>query len=180
MQKRKQMSIIKLKHHIAIIPGGVIFSLLFILGLFLFATAVKAEEKMNSWMTLTEDASLLLPEETLIAHIDISNLKIISQKENHFKISFDITNGMPLVQPNMQYRVGLISADHMFAFLKDELGAQVYPEEIVLAGNETISRTIEYTAPAYLSGEYVLWVKSRMRGDTRWIQTDGGSDHTKR
>ena len=174
MKKTKQRSIIKLKHHIAIIPGGVIFSLLFILGLFLFATAVKAEEKMNQWIILAEDIDPSLPREALATSIDINNLKIISQKENHLKISFDITNGMPLVQPNMQYRVGLTRGDHTYGFLEDELGVQVYqkdelgakayPEEIVLASNETISRTIEYTAPAYLSGEYFLWVKIQNAG----------------
>ena len=164
MQKRKQMSIIKLKHHIAIIPGGVIFSLLFILGFCLFAITVKAEEKTNSWIILAEDTDPSLPKEALITSINISNLKIISQEENYFEISLDITNGMPLVQPNMQYRVGLTRGDYIYGLLKDELGARVYPEEIVLASNETVSKTIEYTAPAYLSGEYFLWVKIQNAG----------------
>jgi len=135
-----------------------------ILGFFLFTTAIKAEEKMNQWIILAEDTDPSLPKEALATSIDINNLKIISQRENNLEISFDIVNNMSLVQPDMQYRVGLISADHVFGLLKDELGAKVYPEEIVLAGNETISRTIKYTAPAYLSGEYVLWVKIQNAG----------------
>jgi hypothetical protein len=92
--------------------------------------------------------------------ISIENLKIVSQNNNLLKISFDAVNGNPYSRNEIMYGVLLNKKSETSEDLPYYGEArQFYPEKIFFDVNTRISRTIEYTAPDYLSGEYLLSVE---------------------
>jgi hypothetical protein len=152
------------------------------IGLFLFRTKVNAQENvqtktpeetqkirdeiMKSTTTLsnngeTDQNMKSLPldavptngmdESKFLAWVNVSSFKIISQDGNNFKLSFEMRNEK-LNQPGARYGVLLSKKG-----IKDEfIYNKVYDEILELSVNETVKRDIEFQAPEFLSGEYVL------------------------
>ncbi|MEI7709276.1 MAG: hypothetical protein WCI76_01010 [bacterium] len=92
-----------------------------------------------------------------VATVNIYNAKIDSQNGNVFNLSFDISNRIG-VQPNVKYSVILSTSTTTTQAVFDE---HVYDEVLSLGENETIHKTITYTAPSVLSGKYDLMISSK-------------------
>lgn len=90
----------------------------------------------------------------LIATANIRNAKIISQDKNVFNISFDVENGK-FAQSGVKYGISLVDNSGKNPVLVDDYS---YPEIISLSNDNTISKSITYTAPSDLNGEYDLYV----------------------
>jgi len=78
-----------------------------------------------------------------VATVNIYEARIIEQKDNVFKLAFDLTNGAS-IQPDVKYAVQLVDTNNVIA---DE---RIYSEIINLRENQSISKQIEYQAPSYL------------------------------
>ncbi len=89
---------------------------------------------------------------TPIATVDIQHAKIISQKDNVFDISFDLTNREGQ-QTGVKYGVQLISGNAIV----DE---KAYDESLTLQEHSSIPKEITYTAPKELNGTYNLFLVS--------------------
>ena len=91
---------------------------------------------------------------TLVAMVNIENQKIVSQKDNNFMLSFDLSNGKGL-QSGVKYGVELVPENaHYIADQK------VYDESMTLYENSTVHKEITYVAPAGFNGDYDLYVLS--------------------
>ena len=146
-------------------------SILVFYGFFLFFTIAKAEEPVQSGIEQTSSmrfessgsGTIIFnagskESSITVADVSLDNIKIISQNTNRFKVSFDIINNSSQVQPNIKYGIFLIPKKDSLEIIQNETEEQVYPEEITLDGNSRVNRTIEYIAPSYLVGEYLLSV----------------------
>lgn len=89
----------------------------------------------------------------VLATVNISDAKIVSQVGNIFKISFSLTNREGL-QTGVKYSVKLIKDGQ---YMTDE---KVYDESLTLNPNSEVKKEIEYTAPSTLSGDYSLLLVS--------------------
>jgi len=107
----------------------------------------------------------------LMASLVVENIKIISQDKSNLKISFDIINNNSWVQTNIGYQVTLsplesytnISSsvpDEKVGVKKTIVTSKTYPEMLSLKGNARKNKVIEYKAPAYLNGDYLLSVNT--------------------
>ncbi len=96
-------------------------------------------------------------EKVILANVNVSNTKIISQKGNNFDISFSLSNGLG-VQTGIYYSVLLSEDTHSGQITVDE---KVYTESLSLAENSNINREINYTAPGVLDGTYQLLLISK-------------------
>lgn len=96
----------------------------------------------------------------VVASIGIVNLEVVSQKNNQFKISFDIVNNSSQVQTNIKYGVFILPKNQASDSSLNEVDRKIYSEEISLPSFGRVDRTVEYIAPSYLRGEYLLSVMS--------------------
>lgn len=92
------------------------------------------------------------PKVFLLATVNISNYKIVSQKDNVFNISFTLTNRVG-IQTGIKYGLQLIKGEGQNATIVDE---KVYPDYLTLSDNSYIPKEITYEAPKTLSGDYNL------------------------
>ncbi len=90
----------------------------------------------------------------LVATVDIVDASIINQVGNKFQIYFALENEQGL-QTGVKYGVQLIPENG--SYIAHE---QVYEESLTLYENSEQSREIEYTAPSYLGGTYILQLVS--------------------
>ena len=58
--------------------------------------------------------------------------------------------------------------------MEDEI---VYPEVLDLGENSKVSREVEYIAPSYLAGDYVLWVIAKNSDNLPLGQMPAGEIH---
>jgi len=140
-----------------------------ILASFLFIPVVKAEEPglneaeqapeirfdASGFGTIIFDAnSDRVP--VTVADVGLDDIKVISQDGNRLKVSFNIINYGHRIQSNIKYGIFLIPKKDSLEIIQNKTGEKVYLEEISLIEHEGINRTVEYTAPSYLAGEYLL------------------------
>lgn len=122
---------------------------LLMLGLFSVSSNVWAEE---------EKVEILYENKAeLVATVNIYGAKILSQKNNIFDISFNISNGK-IIQPGVKYGIQLIKKTEKGQLLIDEF---VYDEVLDLPQNILLSKKISYAAPANIEGKYDLYLKSK-------------------
>lgn len=94
----------------------------------------------------------------VFATVNIYNATTTSQTGNTFTIDFDISNREG-VQLGVRYGVSLVKISATGAIsVADE---HVYDETLTLGAGEMVHKTITYTAPASLSGEYTLILASK-------------------
>ncbi|MFZ2189088.1 MAG: hypothetical protein WAV73_06020 [Candidatus Moraniibacteriota bacterium] len=122
-------------------------SILVIFGLAFFISNVQAAEISSPKQKKTDT----------VATTGIDNAKIVSQDKNQLKVTFGLSNRAN-VQPDVKYAVQLIKKDKGGQVVVDE---QIYPEIVNLGENETISKEINYIAPAYFSGNFQLWLVAK-------------------
>ncbi len=96
------------------------------------------------------------PGATILATVNIQNAKIVSQKDNVFQISFDITNRVT-PQTGVQYAVVLLGEKDGSQFTA---ATHVYPDILSLAEHSSTHKDITFTAPASLSGTFDLVLTS--------------------
>lgn len=95
-------------------------------------------------------------EAVLLASVDIYEAQVLSVEGFDVNVSFDLHNGVG-VQPGVRYAVYLFEErDGDTAFVD----ALAYDETLVLGPGETVHKTVPYTAPSYLKGDYQVWVAS--------------------
>ncbi|MCB9813824.1 hypothetical protein H6784_00250 [Candidatus Nomurabacteria bacterium] len=130
-----------------------------------FLENVQSEEDFNN-LTAEQQAETnqyfdeLSRVSTVIANVNIQDLSIVSQDKNVFNVSFELANGTG-VQTGVKYSVSLIRETDQGQFKMD---TKIYPEVLTLSENSTIKKSITYTAPTGLNGEYTLLVESRTKG----------------
>jgi hypothetical protein len=91
----------------------------------------------------------------LVATVNIFNAKIVSQEGNKLKIGFDLTNRQGN-QPNVRYGIELFSKKG-----EQELAdRKVFEEKLILGENESLPKEVVYEAPAYLAGDFSVFVLS--------------------
>ena len=183
MQKRKQKSFLRRITRITL-SLAIAFNL-FVLAGMVMVKAVQAEEAIPEETNFIDSGLVEVPKEdsgkileslnseeiifdfsipefsSVELGVDIENAKIVSQEGSLLKISFDIINDNSQVQTYMRYGIFINEKDKKFSDSLPLYGKarQIYPEEINLGPNSKISRTVEYTVPSYLSGEYSLSVE---------------------
>ena len=89
-----------------------------------------------------------------VATVNIYNAAIASQDGNKVFLSFDLSNRVN-VQPDVRYSVKLISQTGQ---AQTQVAEKVYDEVVSLGENQTVHKQIEYDAPAYLTGQYQIWL----------------------
>lgn len=85
----------------------------------------------------------------LVGTVGVENARIISQDKNSFNVAFTITNKQ-ILQTGVKYGIDLYSTKDS-KYLIDE---KIYNESLNLSENSEIKKSIEYTAPKILGGEY--------------------------
>lgn len=91
------------------------------------------------------------------ATVNIQNATLTSQKGATFTIAFDLSNREG-VQPGVRYGVSLVTINKGAVSLFDE---RVYDDTLTLGVNETVRKTVTYSAPENLSGTYSLLLSSK-------------------
>ena len=91
----------------------------------------------------------------VVATVNIYNAQIASQSGDTIHLTFDLSNRVQ-VQPDVRYSVRLISQDGQQ--VTDE---KVYDDVVNLGENQTISKSIDYTAPKYFNGTFQVWILAR-------------------
>jgi hypothetical protein len=86
--------------------------------------------------------------------VNVYNAKVVSQDGNIFNISFDVKNG-GVPQAGLKYNISLLKETASGKFLSDKY---IYPETLSLNANTTLNKSIVYTAPSTLTGDYSLLV----------------------
>lgn len=127
-------------------------SSVFVLGSLLIAPVIFAEGTIETTSAPQPSGNVIVA-----STVNIKNAKIVSQDNNNFKISFDLTNREGL-QSGVKYGVQLVGDGVKGQYLADE---KVYPENVTLYENSSVSKEILYNAPANLAGEYTLWISSK-------------------
>lgn len=93
------------------------------------------------------------PPAELYATVGINNAVLKAQNGNTFTISFDLANREG-VQPDVRYAVVLTQNGKV-------VDLHPYDDKITLGTNDSVSRTISYTAPATFAGTYSLALSVR-------------------
>ena len=133
------------------------FILAFTITLFFGATYAPVYAQQPPKTASSSNISTSYSQAILIASVNLQNGHIVSQKDNVFDISFDIANSNG-IQSNVSYSVELISEAARGQVVVDQ---KVYGESLTLTENSRTHKTIQYTAPASLSGAYTLLLKSQ-------------------
>ena len=108
--------------------------------------------------TAATTGAVSIPKAQIVATTEIYSASIVSQEDSQFNLSFDFFNKEG-VQPGIKYAVQLLKIDSDGGqTLVDEF---VYPEVLDLKEGETKKMAISYTAPAYLQGEFSLWLAAK-------------------
>ncbi|MCA9362617.1 hypothetical protein KC906_04530 [Candidatus Kaiserbacteria bacterium] len=93
------------------------------------------------------------PRPIVVATVEFNDLQIVSQNGQDVQAAFTIINGQG-AQPDVRYRFDL----YMIGGVDDRkiVDTYVFPETLSVSENESVTKTVSYTAPAYLSGTYGL------------------------
>ena len=92
----------------------------------------------------------------LLATVNIQNAHITSQQGHTLALDFDFTNRQGL-QPQVHYSLQLVGTTAGNQYVADQY---VYPDNVPLAENTTVHKTITYAAPASLSGTFDVYLQS--------------------
>ena len=90
----------------------------------------------------------------VVATVNIYDAKIVAQSGRELRISFDLYNRKG-VQPQVRYAIQLQKADGGTPYV---VAQKVYDETVTLREDQTISRTVNFVVPAYISGRYDVMV----------------------
>ncbi len=93
-------------------------------------------------------------EPILLADVNITDAKIVSQDGNNFKISFNITNGKG-IQSGVKYGVELNSYVNGSYEVVDQ---KIYDESLSISEDSSVLKEVSYVSPNVFDGEYTLFI----------------------
>lgn len=125
--------------------------LFFIIPLFIFVFTFSARSLAQETPVISTNGA------TLVASVNIQGISIVSQEDNKFNLSFNLTNGKG-VQSGIHYRVRLVTATEKGDIVRDE---KIYDDTVFLPENSSVKKDISYTAPSTLSGTYKLHIDAQ-------------------
>lgn len=99
-------------------------------------------------------------EGTILADINLSNATI-SQEGNTVTIGLDIENRSAIPQPDIRYGIEIIKTTTQ---TQETVDSFIATETATVSANGSLHRDVIYTAPAFLSGSYDLWVIAKTTG----------------
>ena len=92
---------------------------------------------------------------TVIADINFRDPILLKQENNALDLYFRLENNFPKSEAGIRYGVQLVKNETL-------VGEKVYTEDVLsVEGNSSIQKIFTYEAPAYLSGEYDLWLVAK-------------------
>ncbi|MBD3238657.1 MAG: hypothetical protein GF332_03400 [Candidatus Moranbacteria bacterium] len=115
----------------------------------------------------------------IISTVNIDQARIISRKNNIFRVSFTVSN-QEKIQPNIRYAISLAKKGDLYDFID----SYTYPGSMDLIENSSITKQVTFTAPGYLQGQYDMYLElankegltlGRIKIDT--IQLNGSGDY---
>lgn len=95
----------------------------------------------------------------ILADINLSNITILSQDNNNFRIAVDIVNNANETQSDIKLGVELVKITENE---QTKVATFVLDEILVVGAKQTLHKEFSYQAPSALSGDYDLWVMGRM------------------
>jgi len=132
-------------------------SLSILLASSIVAPSIFAEDVINNSKIISDSLSKNSDNVMVVATVNIENAKVVSQVDNNFKISFDLTNREGL-QSGVKYGVELIGDGVKGQYTADQ---KIYTDNVTLYENSSVHKEISYVAPANLSGSYTIWISSK-------------------
>ena len=99
------------------------------------------------------------PRGIVVANINLHNAVMVSQTSKEIRIAFDLVNDGDIPQADIHYGVELIKKTDKGQGRVDTF---VSEEVLILAAKHAVHKEFTYPIPLFLSGEYELWVKSKM------------------
>lgn len=95
----------------------------------------------------------------VLANINLSNITILSQDGQNFRIAVDIVNNADVTQSDIRYGVELVKKNEKG---QTKVATFVSDEVLTVGAKQTLHKEFSYQAPATLNGDYDLWVMSKM------------------
>ncbi|MFZ2299807.1 MAG: hypothetical protein WAW00_01560, partial [Candidatus Moraniibacteriota bacterium] len=106
----------------------------------------------------------------VVASVELYNATIENQDGNTVTVGFDLVNTKG-IQPNVQYAIQVFKSEKSIDTKKSDVqtltftprtpvDTQIYDEKLTLAENVLIHRSVTYTAPASLTGDYEVRVNA--------------------
>ncbi len=105
----------------------------------------------------------------VLATVNAYDPKIISQSGSNFKLSLDIHNRTQ-AQPDIKYSVQLVTADNDPFIISEK----VYPEVLSLNEGQMLKKEIDYAAPDYLKGDFLLRIVAKSGNGLMFFISDFG------
>ncbi|MCA9362169.1 hypothetical protein KC906_02235, partial [Candidatus Kaiserbacteria bacterium] len=93
---------------------------------------------------------------TVVATVEFDDVKVVRHEGNEVDVTFTLLNGKG-AQPDMRYKLDLIY-DNDGNDAPVIIDTMVYPEVLSVSEGETLVQNVTYTAPAYLTGVYQLYL----------------------
>lgn len=95
----------------------------------------------------------------ILADINLSNITILSQEGQNFRIAVDIVNNADETQSDIKLGVELVKKTENG---QTKVATFVLEDILTVGANQTLHKEFSYQAPSALSGNYDLWVMGRM------------------
>lgn len=96
----------------------------------------------------------------VLATVNIINSRITSRSNNDLYVSFDLTN-RDGIQPGVRYGIFLVKPGDGKNVPDTVVDQRIYSDTVALNSNSTVHKEVDYQAPAYLNGNFNVWVVSR-------------------
>ena len=97
----------------------------------------------------------------VLADVSIYEAQILGQENNTLSVTFQLANNSDFAELDIHYGIELISQVDGTRVAAD---SYIVPETLVLAGHTSKNIILNYPIPAYLNGQYEVWVLSKTSG----------------
>ncbi len=94
----------------------------------------------------------------VLANVNIYKSAIVSSEGGQLTVGFDVANSGTVAQGDIRYGVDVVKATPQGQTIVDSFVAD---ETLALAPQSTVHKSLAYTIPASLQGEYEIWVIAR-------------------
>ena len=107
----------------------------------------------------------------LVANINLSDAVILSNVQGEIRVALNIVNQGDTPQSDIRYGVELVKTTS-----KGQVNADTFvmSETLVVSPGESLHKEIRYTPPAFLSGDYDLWIIAETSGGLPLGLTNAG------
>ncbi|NTV44436.1 MAG: hypothetical protein HGA67_01940 [Candidatus Yonathbacteria bacterium] len=97
----------------------------------------------------------------VLAQINISNAKVVSNTSGTLRVAFDIENQGAVSQPDIRYGIEILRTTSKGQELADMFIAN---ENLTISAKQTVRKEVSYSVPGTLSGSYEVWVIAKNAG----------------